>query len=319
LNIKYNLNLINDSEFKSLNNDNFEFDDELIVLIPCYNEETTIEKAIDISKNIGNTLVIDDGSIDKSIEIAKVNADHLISNQYNQGLAVTITNGLNYGLKLGYNRFIIFDADCQYNLKDLRMLANALKNLDYDIILGSRFLGNIESMSGIKSFGNRIFSRMISFQTKIPLSDTQTGLRGFNKKFARNIKIRNDFTYTQQMIFEISKKNFKVAEFPIDFNKRKSGRSRLMKNAFHYALRAWTLNIQVFFEYNPIKISFYVAAIYLVFLSWFYTLLENLLVFIMLSSVSGLILIISYISIFSSIIIRELLDNGNKIKYIVLK
>jgi len=226
-----------------------------LVLIPAYNEEETIVEAIEVAKNAGRVLVIDDGSSDNTLNLSREYADHVISHTKNLGLAKGIMNGIDFALKNNYKTMVIFDADLQYTQHDLENVVKVLQNSNYDIIMGSRLTGSIEKMKITKRFGNWLFSKTLSYITEIPVSDGQTGLRAFTDVFASNISFRGQFTYTQEMIFETAKNEFVMGEIPIEFKERKAGESRLMSGAIDYAIRAWNLNIQIIAEYNPIKFS----------------------------------------------------------------
>ncbi len=138
------------------------------------------------------------------------------------------------------------------------MIAPIIKN--DDLVLGSRLKGSIEEMPFTKKIGNSLFSKALSYITKIPISDGQTGLRAFTFNFARSIQLRGIFTYTQEMLFEAAQNKFDVVEFPISFEKRKYGESRLMNSPLDYAIKAWILNLQIIAEYNPLKFSLGIIA-----------------------------------------------------------
>ncbi|MCH8907732.1 MAG: glycosyltransferase family 2 protein [Candidatus Heimdallarchaeota archaeon] len=229
--------------------------EETLVLIPALNEEQSIEKAIKIAQETGKVLVIDDGSTDNTLDVALQNADFVITHRNKLGLASTVANGIEFGLEKSFKQFVIFDADCQYTGKDLKRVATLLQNSSFDMIMGSRLKGTIEQMKLSKRIGNYVFSKALTYITRIPISDAQTGLRAFTDKFALSIKLRGDFTYTQEMLFEASQNNFSIAEIPIEFKKREFGESRLMTGPVNYALRAWALNLQILAEYNPLKFA----------------------------------------------------------------
>ena len=115
-----------------------------------------------------------------------------------------------------------------------------------------------------KKIGNRLYSRLLRYLTKVGISDGQTGFRAFTKDFAEKIKIRGDFTYTQEMILEATIKKTKIGEIPIFFAKRKDGESRLMKNPFHFAKSSSIFLIKVLIDLNPLKIFAILSSILIV-------------------------------------------------------
>lgn len=153
------------------------------------------------------------------------------------------------------------DADGQYNAKDIPGLINETKK-GYDLVLGDRFSGGIESMPLIKRIGNRAFSKVITRILRFKVHDCQTGFRAFTKELAEKVPVRSDHTYTQEQIITASRKGFKIKEVPTYFSARKD-KSRLISNPFGYAIRAWNNIIRLQRDYNPLKFFGSVALTFL--------------------------------------------------------
>ena len=150
----------------------------IVITIPAYNEEKSIGKVIDdIKKTMSSKrykiLVVNDGSIDNTANIAKEHGAHVYSHQKNQGLAQSFKTEMIESLKLNPDVIIHTDADGQYLASDIPKLLNEIEN-GYDLVLGSRFKGKIESMPLIKRIGNKLFSKTISHITNLKISDAQT-------------------------------------------------------------------------------------------------------------------------------------------------
>lgn len=227
-----------------------------IITIPAYNEEKSIGKVIDDIKKIMHSreykiIVVDDGSTDNTARIAKEHGAHVFSHQRNRGLAETFKTEMKECLKLRPKIIVHTDADGQYLAEEIPKLISKVEE-GYDLVLGSRFKGKIESMPLIKRIGNKLFSRTISWITKLKIEDAQTGFRAFTKEVAENINIISNYTYTQEQIIKAAKQNFRIIEVPVYFAKR-GGKSKLMKNPFHYAIRAWINLFRVFRDYEPLK------------------------------------------------------------------
>lgn len=231
---------------------------KVVVTIPAYNEEKTvgvvINKIHEVMKSNSysyDILVIDDGSKDKTAKIAK-DADAIVfSHPKNYGLADTFRTEIEKALELGADIIVHIDADVQYSPKEIPQLIKEIKN-GYDLVLGSRFKGKIESMSVIKKFGNKVFSKVISNITKVKISDAQTGFRAFTKEVAKKIKINSRHTYTQEQIIRAVREKYRIKEVPIYFAKR-DGKSRLIGNSLGYAIRAWINIIRTYRDYEPLK------------------------------------------------------------------
>lgn len=230
----------------------------IIVTIPAYNEEKTILKLInDIKKTMDSNkynykiLVVDDGSKDKTVEIAKKAGAIVYSHPYNYGLAETFRSEIEKCLELNADVIVHIDADNQYLPEEIPKLIREIEN-GYDLVLGSRFEGKIEYMSLIKKLGNKAFSRTISKIINYKITDCQTGFRAFTKDVAKKIKIISNHTYTQEQIIHATRQKFKIKEVPVYFAKRHD-KSRLLKNPFEYATKAWINLLRIYRDYEPLK------------------------------------------------------------------
>lgn len=231
---------------------------KVVISIPAYNEARTIANVINNIKEVMDStgykyqiLVVDDGSKDDTAKLAKEAGAIVYSHPHNYGLAETFRTEIQQCLNLKADIIVHIDADSQYLPKEIPKLIGEIKN-GYDLVLGSRFLGHIEYMPLLKKWGNKAFSRTISKIIKQKISDCQTGFRAFTKEVAKNIQITSTYTYTQEQIIRAVKQRFKIKEIPVYFAKR-TGKSRLMKNPFHYAVKAWVNIFRIYRDYEPLK------------------------------------------------------------------
>ncbi len=231
----------------------------VVITIPAYNEESTIGKVIlEIKKVMSATkypykiLVVDDGSTDQTAAIAKKAGAIVYSHPKNYGLAETFKTETEQCLKLNADVVVHTDADGQYLAEDIPKLIKEIENGN-DIVLGSRFLGQIEYMPWLKRIGNKVFSKIISGVARFKIQDAQTGFRAFTKEVARKLDITSNFTYTQEQIIRAVRAKFRVKEIPIYFARRKNGKSRLMRNPFDYALRSAISILRIYRDYEPLK------------------------------------------------------------------
>ncbi|MBR9706089.1 glycosyltransferase family 2 protein [Candidatus Pacearchaeota archaeon] len=230
----------------------------IIVTIPAYNEQKTIARIItdikevmDREKHNYKILVIDDGSRDKTAFLAKNAGAIVYSHPRNYGLAETFRSEIEKCLELKADIIVHTDADGQYLAEDIPRLIEEVRKGNH-LVLGSRFKGKIESMPLVKRFGNLAFSKVISQITRISISDAQTGFRAFTKDVAKKIRITSTHTYTQEQILRASKQKFRIKEVPVYFAKR-HGKSRLLKNPFEYAIKAWINILRIYRDYEPLK------------------------------------------------------------------
>ncbi|MAG08710.1 glycosyl transferase family 2 [Candidatus Woesearchaeota archaeon] len=240
---------------------------KVIITLPAYNEKKTIGRVIsDIKQAMDSTkynyriLVVDDGSNDGTGDIAKRSGAIVHSHPANYGLAETFKTEMRKCLELGADIIVHTDADGQYIAKDIPKLIKEVEDGN-DLVLGSRFKGKIEYMPFIKRLGNRAFSKVVSKITKKKISDSQTGFRAFTKEVAGSINIISSFTYTQEQIIKASRHKFKIKEVPIYFAKR-DGKSKLMKNPFDFAVKAWINLLRIYRDYEPLKFFCLIGGIF---------------------------------------------------------
>jgi glycosyltransferase involved in cell wall biosynthesis len=231
---------------------------QIVVTIPAYNEAKTIGVLIreinEVMKSNNydyKIIVVDDGSKDGTSELAKNVGAIVHSHPKNYGLAETFKTEIKKSSELKADIIVHIDADGQYKPKEIPLLISEIEK-GYDLVLGSRFKGKIESMPLINRLGNKAFSKVISNITGIKFSDAQTGFRAFTKEVAEKIKITSNHTYTQEQIIRAVKEKFRIKEIPIYFAKR-SGKSRLISNPFGYAIRAFINLIRVYRDFEPLK------------------------------------------------------------------
>ena len=230
----------------------------IAITIPAFNEEKTISALLDKLKQVirqngynAKILVVDDGSKDRTAEIAKSKGAVVFRHPSNLGLAETFRTEMEQILLLNPDIIVHIDADSQYLPEEIHLLVNEI-NKGADLVLGSRFKGKIEHMPIIKRIGNKAFSNLISRIIQKHFSDFQTGFRAFTREVAEQVKITSRFTYTQEQIIRAVKQKFKVVEVPVHFNRR-HGKSRLMKGPFDYALKAGVNLFRIYRDYEPLK------------------------------------------------------------------
>ncbi|MBS3105446.1 glycosyltransferase family 2 protein [Candidatus Woesearchaeota archaeon] len=230
---------------------------KIVVTIPAFNEAKSIGRLIkDIKEAMGSSrysysiLVVDDGSTDKTAEIAKKSGAVVYSHPKNYGLAETFKTEIKKCLELKAGVIVHIDADGQYLPKEIPRLLKEIKN-GYDLVLGSRFEGKIEYMPLIKRIGNAAFSKVVSQITRIKITDAQTGFRAFTKEVAQ-LPVISNHTYTQEQIIRAVKNKFKIKEVPIYFAKR-DGESKLIRNPFEYAAKAWINIIRIYRDFEPLR------------------------------------------------------------------
>ncbi len=229
---------------------------KIIITIPAYNEENTLPFVLGEIKQVMKTtkyryelLVVDDGSKDKTVEVARQWGATVVSHKRNRGLAETFRTEMQECLKRNADIIVHTDADGQYHSQHIPQIIAKVEQ-GYDLVLGSRFRGKIEDMPFLKRLGNIAFSSVLTSLTKVRITDSTTGFRAFTAAVARDINYINTFTYTQEQIIKAAKQGFRIAEVPIVA--RKTRASRLFKNPLQYALKAWINIFRIYRDYEPL-------------------------------------------------------------------
>jgi len=230
----------------------------LVVVIPAYNEEKTIGNVIkDIPRKLFDNikiLVIDDGSTDNTVKEAKKSgADKIVSFDDNKGLANAFRVGLDTALDMGADIIVNIDADHQYYSEEIPDLIQPIIDGKADIVLGSRFKGQIEYMPKRKRLGNILATRITGFLIGSSISDAQTGFRALSREAALRQNILSDYTYTQEMIIQSVHKGLRLIEVPCKFRARRAGESRLITGIFEYARRGGLTILRTYRDYSPLR------------------------------------------------------------------
>jgi len=302
---------------------------KLSIIIPAYNEEKTIapviesipEKLFSIDKI--EVIVVDDGSTDKTADIAQKCGARVFSFKKNQGLAKAISFGFSKCIENNSDIMIILDADNQYDSKEIPLILGPIIEKKADIVLGDRQVKNLDHMPSQKKIGNQIASKVLSIIVGMKISDGQTGFRAFNRESIKRINLFSNYTYTQETIMQAKFKNLKIVEVPITFRKRHD-ESRLISNIGTYAFRSSSLLASTIVYYRPIKffgvlsaILFGIGIIFSVFMADhyfstgmirpYYSVVALSVLFLISGAVLMLMALISAVSNRHSILLEEIL------------
>ena len=233
---------------------------KLIIQIPCLNEEQTLPETLrDLPKSLKGIdsieiLIIDDGSTDRTKEVAKENGvHHILSFTNNKGLAKAFIFGMNHALKLGADIIVNTDADNQYFGGDIIKLIQPILDERADIVIGNRQVETIHHFSPLKIFLQKLGSwtvRQLS-GTKIP--DATSGFRAYTKEAALQMNVISDFTYTVETIISAGNKNLAIEHTPVRTNK-KLRESRLFPSIAIYIRRSLVTMLKAYSMYRPLKL-----------------------------------------------------------------
>ncbi|HIH11079.1 TPA: glycosyltransferase family 2 protein [Candidatus Woesearchaeota archaeon] len=186
---------------------------DIVVVIPAYNEEKYIGAVVEeVKKYVPNVIVIDDGSRDRTAEIAKQHKVILIRHSTNLGKGAALRNGCDFAIKKGAKALVVLDADGQHDPSKIPEFLGKLS--EFGLVFGYRELST--TMPFILRFGNRFISKSTHILYGISLRDTQSGYRAFTAETYPTIRWESsDYGMESEMIAKAGKHRLKYAEIPI--------------------------------------------------------------------------------------------------------
>jgi len=233
---------------------------KLIIQIPCFNEEESLAQTLkDLPKKINGvdvieTLIINDGSSDRTVEVAKENGvRHIVNFTKQRGLAKGFEAGLDACVKLGANIIVNTDADGQYKGEDIPRLIQPILDGTADIVIGNRDIENINQFSWIKKRLQRLGSWVVRNLSNSNIADATTGFRAYTQEAALRLNIISSYTYTLESIIQAEQKNLAIENITITTNyvQRKS---RLFKSIPEYIKRSIITIVRIYSMFNPFRI-----------------------------------------------------------------
>lgn len=242
---------------------------KLIIQIPCYNEEETLPATLsELPKHIDGidiieTLVIDDGSRDKTADIANWNGvNHIVKLNRHVGLAGAFKTGLNECLKYGADIIVNTDADNQYCAEDIEKLVKPILDKQADMVIGARPINNIKSFSPIKKLLQKCGSAFMRLVSSTKIEDAPSGFRAFSAEAANLLNVFDNYTYTMETIIQAKAKGLNVVSIPVRINPD-TRKSRLVKNIFQYIKNSTFTMLRMFIVYRPFRFFVTFAIIFL--------------------------------------------------------
>jgi len=232
---------------------------KLIIQIPCYNEEETLEQTYnDLPHYIDGIdeieyLIINDGSCDRTVEVAReLGFQHIVSFKRNKGLAKGFMAGIDACLHHGADIIVNTDADNQYCGADIEKLVRPILEEKADIVIGERPIDKTEHFSWRKKKFQHVGSWMVRMASGTRVPDAPSGFRAYSREAALRLNVVNEYTYTLETIIQAGHNKIAMTSVPIRTNPE-TRESRLFKNMWTYMKRSSSVIIRSFMMYKPLK------------------------------------------------------------------
>ncbi len=190
---------------------------KICIIIPAYNEEKIIASVLKKVKALNmDVLVVDDGSTDSTVELARKNGAMVLENKQNQGKGAALKKGFDHVLRSDYHAVITMDGDGQHDPVSIKEFINKQQKTNADIVIGNR-MRNTENMPLIRIITNRFMSWIISRASKQRIPDTQCGFRLIKRKILENITlIASRYDMESEILIKSAKKGYKIESVPIE-------------------------------------------------------------------------------------------------------
>jgi glycosyltransferase involved in cell wall biosynthesis len=200
----------------------------VVVFLPAHDEEATVAAvvarvpALVLGRRV-DCLVVDDGSDDRTAELAAAAGATVLSVATNRGLGAAVRLGLAAAVERGGVAVAFCDADREYDPGELERLVAPILEGRADYVVGSRFAGGIGRMLPQRRLGNLALTALLRFVARAPIGDGQSGFRALSRAAAADAEIVHDYNYAQVLTLDLLAKGYRYLEVPIGYRFRTTG------------------------------------------------------------------------------------------------
>ncbi len=189
----------------------------ILVVIPAFNEELTIGSVVlGALKYTDKVIVVDDGSNDRTGELARLAGAEVLRQVTNTGKACALLRGLKAASKEDRPVTIMMDADGQHRAEDIPSIAGPVLDDKADLVIGSRFIGSEEDIPRFRVYGQKVINSLSNAGASVELTDSQSGLRALSRRALKNLDFSSDgYNIESDMIAHFVEKGLTITEVPI--------------------------------------------------------------------------------------------------------
>jgi glycosyltransferase involved in cell wall biosynthesis len=234
---------------------------KLIIYMPAYNEEEQIQKVLqNLPKSLEGIsqleyLVIDDGSSDRTAQLAAECGAEVVSHGRNRGVGSAFHSAVEFALEHGADVLVGIDADGQFDSSEICALIAPILAKQANLVIGNRFdSGMPENMSRIKYWGNQRVARLVSAVCGQQFADVSCGFRAYDREALYRLNIFGKFTYTHETILSLSYQDLKIVDHPIRVKYFPERKSRVAGSITNYAVQTSKIILRVLLDYRPIRV-----------------------------------------------------------------
>lgn len=241
---------------------------KLVIQVPALNEEAALPAALAALPRVVpgfrqvGILVVDDGSTDRTHEIALAGADRIVRFPVRRGLAAAFSAGLEEALAMGADVIVNFDADMQYDPADIPALVAPILAGRADLVVGDRRPGDLAHFSRGKRLLQRFGSWVVRQVSGLEVHDATSGFRALSRDAARRLNVFSKMTYTLETLIQAGSKGLRVETVPVAARPVER-QSRLFASPAKYVLIQGANILRVTALYKPLKIFTAAAAVFL--------------------------------------------------------
>jgi len=190
---------------------------KIIAVIPCLNEAAFIGDIVAKAReHVDKVFVIDDGSSDRTADVARSAGAEVISHATRRGAGAATRSGFEEAIKFGADIVVTLDGDGQHNPAEIPLLLQPLLQSQADLVIGSRFIEHATNIPLYRKFGIDIITWMYNLGSKVKVTDAQSGFRAHSRKLLESVAItHDDFSFSVEVLVKARKKGFRIEEVPI--------------------------------------------------------------------------------------------------------
>ena len=235
---------------------------KLVVVIPAFNEEKTVAEVVQrLPKHIRGVnqveaVVVDDGSADRTAELARAAGAVVVSHGVNRGFGATFHTGMREALIRGADLIATIDADLQFNPEDVRPLVESLLDRKQDFVSCTRFQDpdNYQAIPWIKRWGNRLVTGLVNQIAGTQFTESSCGFRAYRRDTILRLNLWSDFDYAQEVLIKLSRAGFQMGELSLKVRgQREFGQSKIAGNVLHFGVRCAQILVYTMRDLRPLR------------------------------------------------------------------